>query len=142
MKRLVAVAVVLTVAAAPALAEAKRIKQRGEIVGDPGTKVTLKLNKRDGEIRKVSHFKAVGVLTHCDAGDRRFVFTALDSTKVTSKGNFKERLKNPDGSVLRIKGTVKNHGRRVVGFISTSEFDGGAAGTCQTPKQKFKTEKV
>ena len=142
MKRWVAIAVVLAVAAAPALAEAKKIKHRGEIVDDPGTKVTLKLTKRGGEIRKVSRFEAVGVLTRCDAGDRRYAFTALDSTKVTRKGNFKERLRNPDGSVLRIKGTVKNRGRRVVGFISTSEFDGGSAGTCQTPKQRFKTEKV
>ena len=81
------------------------------------------------------------MFTRCDAGDSRFEFTALNPTKVTKKGNFKERLKNPDGDVLRIKGTVKQKGKSVIGYISTSEFNGGSAGTCQTPKQKFKTTK-
>lgn len=141
MKGLSMLVAVLALALTPALAEAKKIKHSGQIVADPNTRVTLKLTKKGGEIRKLSKFKARRVRTACSEGEFTFTFTAFDPTKVTKKGNFKERLKNADGSVLRIKGTVKKRGRKVIGFISSSDFDGGTAGTCRVPKQRFKTTK-
>jgi hypothetical protein len=139
----IALTVMLLFAAAlPATAATKKIGHRGQIVGDEETKVTLKLTKRDGKIRKLNRFRARDVFARCDGRNARASFVALDPTKVTPKGNFKERLKNPNGEVLRIKGSVKQRGKRVVGFISTNDFDGGSAGTCRVPKQKFKTART
>ena len=134
---------VLVVGAAPGLAASKKIRHSGELVGVPDSKVTLRVSKNKGKPSKVSAFKASGVPTKCDKGDFLFRFQSLDPTTVTPKGNFKEVLKNADGSKLTISGTVRNGGKKVSGFIRTNEFDAGeTAGHCMTPKTKFKTEKV
>ena len=132
----------IAVISVPALAATKKIRHSGTIVGVPDSKVTLRISKNNGRPSKVSAFKAKGVPTKCDAGDFLFRFQSLDPTKVTKKGNLKEVLKNADGSKLTISGTVRAHGKKVNGSLKTNDFDGGAtAGTCRTPKTKFRTKK-
>lgn len=145
MKKTLAISLVLALAitgALPAIAATKKIRHRGQIVGDDATKVTLKLTKRGGKVRKLSRFKLTNVFAECSSRDARASFVALDPTKVTRKGNFKERLKNPNGEKLRLKGSVKRRGKKVVGSVSTNRFDGGSAGTCRVPKQRFKTART
>jgi hypothetical protein len=137
-----ALALLLVAGTLPASAATKKVRHAGQIVGDDATRVTLKLTKRDGKIRKLSRFRATDVYARCDGRNARASFAALDPTRVTPKGNFKERLKNPNGETLRIKGSVKRRGKKVVGFISTNDFDGGSAGTCRVPKQKFVTRRT
>jgi hypothetical protein len=146
MKKPLAVVLALAVAiaaGAPALAASKKIRHRGEIVGVADSKVTLRVSKNRGKPTKLSAFKATGVPTRCEEGDFLFSFEPLDPTRVTTKGNFKEVLKNPDGTKLTVSGTVRKGGRKVAGFVKTNHFDGGdTAGECKTPKTRFKTEKV
>ena len=144
MKRLwVPILVILLIAAiaVPALASSKKIRHSGTLNGLPDSKVTLRVSKKHGKPSKVSAFKASGVPTNCDSGKFLFEFFALDPTKVTKKGNFKEVLKNPDGSKLRISGRVRKHGKQVIGSLKTSEFQEAGAGTCKAPKIGFKTTK-
>lgn len=125
-----------------ALAGSKKIRHSGELVGVADSKVTLRVSVRGGKPRKVSAFKATGVPTNCDGGKFVFELQALDPTKVTKKNNFKEVLKNSDGSKLTVSGTVKKKGKKVTGFLKTNRFAGGGeAGTCKVPKTKFRTEK-
>ncbi|HKJ35225.1 MAG TPA: hypothetical protein VKA36_01540 [Solirubrobacterales bacterium] len=127
----------------PAIAEAKKIRHRGTLVGVEESRVTLRVTVKKGKVRKVSAFKAVGVQTRCDKGLFGSTFQALNPTKVTRKGNFKEVLKNPDGAKLTISGTVRKRGKRVRGFVKSNRFDGGeATGTCKAPRAKFKTSKA
>jgi hypothetical protein len=146
MKKLLA-PVVLTLAivlfAAPAEAGSKKIRHRGTVVGVEDSKVSLRVKVKRGKARKVSGFKAEGVPARCDEGPFAFRFQALDPTRVTKKGNFKEVLKNPDGAKLTISGTVRKRGKRVAGFVKTNRFDGGEmVGTCKAPKTRFKTAKA
>ena len=145
MNKLLVFAVILITAVAlggSALAASKKISHRGAIVGVPDSTITLRVSINKGRPTKVSAFRAKGVPTSCDTGDFLFRFESLDPTKVTKKGNFKEALKNTDGSKLTISGRVRNRGRKVIGYLKTNKFDGGPeAGICRTPKTKFVTEK-
>jgi hypothetical protein len=144
-KALAPVVLILAIAllAAPALAGSKKIRHRGTVVGVEDSKVSLRVKVKGGRARKIIGFKVEGVQARCDEGRFSFRFQALDPTRVTRKGNFKEVLKNPDGAKLTISGTVRKRGRRVAGFVKTNRFDGGGtAGTCKAPKTRFRTAKA
>lgn len=142
MRKIALVSALCVALLVPTVALAGKIRHSGGLVGvETENKVTLRLTKKKGRIKKVSAFKAMGVPTNCDSGKFLFEFRALDPTKVNKKGTFRERLDNADGSVLRISGKVKGKGKTVVGNLKTTPFDGGSAGTCEVPKVRFKTKK-
>lgn len=141
MKKVAVICIVVALLALPAIAAAKKIRQSGQIVGDDETRVTLRVTKKQGEIRKVAKFRAEKVFTTCNKGDFRVNVTALDAAKVGDDNRFRERLRTPDDAVLRIAGKVKNGGRKVVGNLKSSEFKSGGM-KCDIPRQRFKTEKA
>jgi hypothetical protein len=133
--------VLLLLAAAPASAKSRKIRHSGTVVKVPDSKVTLRIGIKRGRPTKLSAFRATGVPTRCDTGEFLFKFTSLNPTRVTKKGNFKEVLKNPDGSKLKISGTVRKRGTRVAGYIRTNDFDSDGM-SCRVAKQKFRTSKA
>ncbi len=141
MKRALIVCLLLLIAAAPASAGSKKIRHSGAVVGVPDSTVTLRIGIKKGRPTKLSAFRATGVPTRCDTGEFLFEFTSLNPTRVTKKGNFKERLKNPDGSKLTISGTVRKRGKQVSGYIRTNDFDSDGM-SCRVAKQKFRTAKT
>jgi hypothetical protein len=129
--------------AIPAIAMAAKIRHSGQIVGDPDSKITLRVTKKGSEIKKVSGFKANGVLIRCQSGNGEFNFTITGSIPVNDKNTFKARLpndENPDEK-LRITGKVKKGGKVVVGNIKTNQLPSNGE-NCDVPKQRFNTEKV
>lgn len=141
MKRASIVCLLLLIAAAPALAGSKKIRHTGTVVDLPESKVTLRISIKKGRPTKLSAFRARGVPARCENGEFLFAFKSLNPTRITRKGNFKEALKNPDGSKLTISGTVRRKGKRVSGFIKTNDFDGDGM-SCRVPKQQFRTAKI
>jgi hypothetical protein len=141
LKRASISCLLLLIAAAPAYAGSGKIRHSGAVVDVPESKVTLRITIKKGRPTKLSAFRATGVPTRCETGEFLFEFKSLNPTRITRKGNFKEALKNPDGSKLKISGTVRRRGKRVSGFIRTNEFDGNGM-ICRVPKQKFRTEKA
>lgn len=141
MKRALIVCLLLLIAAAPASAGSRKIRHSGAVVDVPDSKVTLRIGIKKGRPKKLSAFRATGVPTRCDTGEFLFEFTSLNPTRVTKKGNFKEVLKNPDGSKLTISGTVRKRGTRVSGYIRTNDFDSDGM-SCRVAKQKFRTAKT
>lgn len=130
--------------AIPALAAADKIRQSGQIVGDPDSKITLRVTKKGGEIRKISGFKANGVLIRCQSGNSEFNFTITGSIQVNDKGSFRARLpnvNNPDEK-LRVSGNVEKKGKEVSGNIKTNQLTQGNGERCDVPKQRFHTEKT
>jgi hypothetical protein len=65
----------------------------------------------------------------------------LQPAKVSRKGVFRERLKNPDGSVLRISGKVRGGGKKVTGNVKSNQLP-SSVGPCQVSKQAFKTSRA
>jgi hypothetical protein len=129
--------------AIPAIAAAGKIRHSGQIVGDPDSKITLRVTKKGGEIKKISGFKANGVLIRCQSGNGEFDFTISGSIPVNDKNGFKARLpnvENPDEK-LRVTGKVKKGGKVVVGNIKTNELTQNGE-RCDVPKQRFNTKKV
>ena len=142
MKRALIVCLpLLLIAAGPAHAGSKKTRHSGTVVNVPDSKVTLRISVKRSRPTKLSAFRATGVPTRCDTGEFLFEFTSLNPTRVTKKGNFKEVLKNPDGSKLTISGTVRRRGTRVSGYIRTNDFDSDGM-SCRVAKQKFSTAKT
>jgi hypothetical protein len=130
--------------AIPAVAMAAKIRHSGNIVGDQDSKITLRVTKKGGEIKKISGFEAKGVLIRCQSGNSEFNFTITGSIPVNDKNGFKARLPNvndPDEK-LRVTGKVQKGGKVVVGNIKTNELTQQNGERCDVPKQRFKTEKV
>lgn len=130
----------LLVLAAPAIAG--KIRHSGKIVGDKDSRITLRVTKKAGDIRKVSGFKASGVLIRCESGNGEFSFSIAGSIRVNNKNNFKARLPNVNDpkEKLRVTGRVKGGGKKVVGNIKTNKLTQGGE-KCDVPKQRFATTK-
>jgi hypothetical protein len=130
--------------AIPAIATAGKIRHSGNIVGDQDSKITLRVTKKGGEIKKISGFEAKGVLIRCESGNSEFNFTITGSIRVNDKNGFKARLpnvNNPDEK-LRVTGKVQKGGKVVVGNIKTNELTQQNGERCDVPKQRFNTKKV
>lgn len=138
MKKIAILVALAAILLLPASAQAKILKQEGTIVGDKTATVKLRVKVNGGEAEKVGGFKAKNVLVRCDNGPSRISFTALTPVDVASDNNFKVRLNDGNGGILRISGTVKNRGRATTGSLKTNDFESGTQ-TCKAPKQKFKT---
>ena len=150
MRKTIICAALCALLAIPAVAEAGKIRHSGNIVGDKdSSKITLRVVKKGGDIKKVSGFAASGVLLRCPSGKRQLDFTITGSIRVNDKNTFKARLpnvKNPDEK-LRVTGKVLNRGREVVGNIKTNQLTqtkpgGKGKEVCDVPKQRFRTEKT
>lgn len=139
--RKIATAIALTAAlAVPSVASAATIKQTGQIVKDDATSVKLRVKTNSsGHATKVGGFKAKNVKTRCDDGPTRISFTALQAVKI-KHGQFKVRLSDNEGGVLRLSGKVSKDAKSVTGKLKTNSFKAENGQTCKTPKQKFKTE--
>lgn len=124
--------------AAPATALGKTVRQTGFIKGDKAATVKLRVKVAGKDPKKVAGFKAKNVEARCDKGPIRISLTALTPVKVDSDNDFKVRLSDGSGGILRISGTVKDDGRRTVGNLKTNDFESGSQ-TCKVPKQRFKT---
>jgi len=139
LKKIATLCAAIGVLALPASASAETIKQKGEIVGDSETRVSLKVEVTGLGPVEVADFKAKNVFTRCDKEPSRLDFTALDPIQVKSDDTFKARLTDNDGGFLRIAGKVKKGGAAVVGSLKTNEIQSENGSICKTPKQKFKT---
>ena len=143
MRRTIICGALCALLAIPAVAAAGKIRQSGNIVGDQDSRITLRVTKKHGEIKKVSGFKANGVLIRCESGNGEFNFTITGSIPVNDKNTFKARLpnvSNPDEK-LRVTGKVQNGGKKVVGNIKTNQLTQNGE-DCDVPKQRFNTEKT
>lgn len=138
MKRLALLISLIALAVVPATALAGKIRHSGGIAGDTEAEVYLTLTKKGGKITKLSKFRALNLFFRCDGQPYRGNVIQLNPTRVSRKGTFRERLKNADGSVLRISGKVKARGRKVVGKVKSNEFRSGGL-TCKAPEQGFVT---
>lgn len=118
---------------------AGKFPQKGEIVGDPATKVSLRVKTEGNDPISVANFEAEDVATRCDGEMSRIDFTVLDAVPVSEDNTFKARLTDGEGGVFRLKGKVKNDGRATVGSLKTNNFESDDGNVCKTPKQKFKT---
>lgn len=142
---LIAVTLSLTL---PASAAAKTFTHEGRIVGDAASRVTLEVKVRNGKPRKVTNVTARRVGTVCGKRHRRerITFTLFEPLRVRAGNSFGARLGDGEGGFLRIRGTVRRHGRVTVGSLRTNEFrshSGASKGMlCRTPRQRFKTRKA
>ena len=143
MRKTIIISALCAVLAIPALAAAAKIRHSGKIVGDDDSRVTLRVTKKSGEIRKISGFKANGVLIRCESGNGQFDFTITGSIPVNAKQTFKARLPNVnnENEKLRVSGKVRKRGREVVGNIKTNKLTQNGE-TCDVPKQRFNTGKT
>lgn len=144
MRKTIICAALCALLAIPAVAAAATIRHSGNIVGDQDSKITLRVTKKGGEIKKVSGFKAEGVLIRCESGNGDFDFTITGSIPVNDSNSFRARLpnvNNPDEK-LRVSGKVLKGGKVVVGNIKTNELTQGNGERCDVPKQRFNTKKT
>lgn len=139
MRKIASLAVAGAVLLAPVSAGAKTLSQKGEIVGDPETKITLSVKTSEKDPRAVLDFMAKNVFTRCDDEQSRVDFTVSDPIPVRQDKRFESRLVDGEGGVLRIAGKVKDDGRATVGSLKTNSFKSADGRTCKTPKQRFKT---
>ncbi|MFN8151006.1 MAG: hypothetical protein U0R24_07760 [Solirubrobacterales bacterium] len=133
-----ALAVAVIALTVPATATAKNIKQNGFVVGDKAATVKLRVQVKGGDPVKVAGFRAKNVVARCGKETIRIQLTALSPVSVQEDGDFKVRLSDGEGGILRISGSVSDDGRSTAGNVKTNEFDQGD-GTCKVPKQKFTT---
>ncbi len=145
MKRTANAVIALTIVASlafagTALAGSKTIRQTGQIVGDSGSQVKLRVKVSKGSPKKISGFKATDVITRCDGVSKRYSYQALSPIPVNGS-QFNVVLTDKSiGLKIKLQGSVKNGGRAVAGTIKTNKFEVKKA-TCKVTKQKFKTAK-
>jgi hypothetical protein len=143
MKRTATAAIAVSVAAAlliagSAMAGSKTYKQSGQIVGDKGSKVKLRVKVKDGEAKQIKGFKAKDVITRCDDTIKRYDYQSLSPIPLHD-GEFKITLTDTSIDLkIKLKGHTKRHGKAVNGKISTNKFEVNDE-TCKVSKQKFKT---
>lgn len=143
MKRIATVAIALLTAAAlllagSALAGSKTYKQSGQIVGDKGSKIKLRVKVKNGEPKEIKGFKAKNVITRCDDTIKRYDYESLSPIPLHD-GEFKITLTDTAIDLkIMLKGHTKRHGKAVNGKISTNKFEVNDE-TCKVSKQKFKT---
>ncbi len=135
---LITSATALVALAAPALAASGNVKQTGFIVGDKAATVKLRVKVDDGRATKVGGFKAQNVLAGCKKKDIRIQLIALEPVPVNRDGDFKVRLSDGEGGILRISGQVLDDGEATKGTVKTNDFDQDGD-TCRVAKQKFRT---
>ena len=138
MKKIATLAAAAVMLAVPATAFGKTISQTGFIKGDKAATIKLRVKVDGKDPQKVGGFKAKNVRARCDNGPIRISLTALTPVKVNRDNEFKVRLSDGSGGILRISGTVKDNGKRTVGNLKTNRFESGTQ-TCKVAKQKFKT---
>ncbi len=138
MRKIATLTVAIAALALPAIALAENVKQTGFIVGDKSATVKLRVKVKGGDPVKVAGFRAKNVVARCGKDTIRIQLTALSPTEVKRDGDFKVRLSDGNGGILRISGHVDDHGRSTSGNVKTNEFDQGDR-TCKVPKQGFKT---
>ncbi len=127
---------------APSAALGKTIRQEGFVKSDKAATVSLRVKVSGGEPRRIVGFRAENVMGNCDGGAeiRVGLLRALVPIKVRRSSEFKVRLANDKGEIIRISGKVKKRGRAVTGNLKTSDFS-DAGEVCRVPKQKFSTSK-
>jgi hypothetical protein len=124
-----------------ALAGSKTIQQTGQIVGDSGSQVKLRVKVKNGDATQLSGFKAKQVITRCDGVNKRYDYLALSPIPLNSVDQFDAVLTdNSIGLKIKLQGEVKNNGKAVAGTIKTNKFQVKQE-TCKVSKQKFKTAK-
>ena len=148
MKRTATAAIALVAAASlvlagSAVAGSKTYRQTGQIVGDNGSKVKLRVKVKNGDPQSIKGFKAKDVITRCDTKNgrkvKRYDYLSLDPITVQSDNEFNIVLTDSSiGLKITLAGKVKKHGKNVVGKIKTNRFEDGGK-VCKAPKQKFKT---
>ncbi len=136
---IVLAAVLLALVAVPSIANAAKIKQTGQIVGDKSAEVQLRVKvNRKGVATEVAGFKAKGVRTKCGNQIVRYQYNALNPIPVLNN-KFKIVLTGSGGAKLTITGKVKNKGKATRGSLKSNRFTGSTGSKCKTTKQKFKT---
>ena len=150
MKRTATAAIALALAASlvlagSAVAGSKTYRQTGQIVGDNGSSVKLRVKVKTGDPQAIKGFKAKNVITRCDTKNgrkvKRFDYLSLDPITVQSDNEFDIVLKDSSiGLKITLDGEVKKHGKKVVGEIKTNRFEDGSK-VCKVPEQEFKTSK-
>jgi hypothetical protein len=143
MKKLALAAVVLVALAFPAIAAAKKIAVSGGVVMDPDSRVSAKVTVKDGDVKKISGFRASGIDIRCNGQTfEDFGFTVTGSIPVNAQNSFRVRLPNNEDPTekLRVSGKVKKNGKRVSGNIKTNKLTINNE-PCDMPKQHFELEK-
>lgn len=139
MRKIAILTAAFVALATPAAAASAKIQQSGFIVGDKAASVKLRVQIKDGDATKVGGFRAKNVLATCGKNKEiRIQLTALEPVPVDGDGDFKVRLGDGEGGILRISGSVAADGKSTVGSVKTNDFAQGG-GTCRVAKQKFKT---
>ena len=143
MKRTTTAAIALVIAAAlafagSAFAGSKTIQQTGQIVGDNGSQVKLRVKVSDGDATKISGFKAKNVITRCDGVNKRYSYQALSPIPVTGSEFDAVLTDQSIGLKIKLQGEVTDNGKAVAGTLKTNKFKVKKA-TCKVAKQKFKT---
>jgi hypothetical protein len=142
MKKLALLTATAVLAVPPTTATAKRIQHLGAIVGSAESKVSLRVTKRRGKVRKVTGFKAEGALLRCERDTYSLAFQITGAIKVKGGKKFKARVPSSDDpdEKIRLAGRVKKGGRKVVGSLKSNELT-REGDSCAVPKQRFRTSK-
>lgn len=141
MKKLsiIAVAVVSLALAATAVAASKTIPQTGQMRGDKGSTVKLKVKTKGGSPTTIKNFRALDVLTQCNGKTVRYdYFSASDFTVTDGKYDIK-LTDSGAGLKIFVKGSVKSGGAKVTGSFKTNKFKDSNGRKCKVAKQKFAT---
>jgi opacity protein-like surface antigen len=143
MKKFALAAVVLVALAFPAIAAAKKISVSGGVVKDPDSSIKAKVTVKNGDVKKISDFKASGIDIRCNGQTfENFGFNVTGSIPVNARNSFRVRLPNNEDPTekLRVSGKVKKKGKRVSGNIKTNKLTINNE-TCDMPKQHFELKK-
>lgn len=139
MKKLSILAVAVVSLALAATALAKTVPQTGQMRGDKGSTVKLKVKTSGGDPTAIKGFKALDVLTQCNGKTVRLKYYSATPFTVMG-GKFDVKLTDASiGLKIWVKGKVKSGGLKVTGNFKTNRFEDSNGRACKVAKQKFVT---
>ena len=143
MRKIAACAAVVAALALPATASAEKFKLEGNIIGVDASEVTVGVQKRHGEIRRIGSMKFRRVPVTCSDGSQGAINGNLPSFPVRGKEFTRKATiqgTGIDSGFVRVSGRFRRSGRVLKGSVRFSfKADSGAG--CGTDDQRYKASK-
>lgn len=133
----------LLVLAAPAVAQAGKIKHRGTITDVPGTYVKFTVKKKNGELKSITNMSFIDIPVTCNEGSSGPLRLDVSSFPVSGKDFIRKgQFGGPDieDGLLRLSGRFFKGGKRASGEVRAS-FQSPSGAACGTDDLAWTTRK-
>lgn len=133
-----ATALVALVAATAAMAAGPgpSVRLSGHVQGDKDSIVRLSIVSDDGQAKTAAHFRFKKILATCDGVEQR-ISLKLTGRIPVEKNSFKRSFGDRASGFVKVKGTVKRSGTRVVGTVRSSAVPVLGVGACNVDPVGF-----